>query len=139
MLMAKYWLAKGFKELQKEWYRKVEVDGLYTDIEKVVGGESVLVQRASNAYRQASQVVRQNKLRYYQLLASHVNEEKWDDAVDELVMKMLAEGSKIKSISEHLKKKGHRHHRQTVRFIVRKYETKWNIKSWKQSQMTSKR
>jgi hypothetical protein len=140
MLMAtKFWQTKEFKKQQREWYEKAAEGGTYKDIEKVVGGQSTLIQRASNAYRQAPRVVRQNKLAYYQLLATRVNEEKFDDAVDELVMRMLADGAKIRSISDELKVRGHRHHRQTIRYIVRKYEVRWNIKRWKQSQMTSKR
>jgi hypothetical protein len=136
--MRKFWLTKKFKLLQKKWYEKLrEAD--FVDVEHEFDGEFELTQRSSNAYRQASFIVRESKVDYYRLIGHYTHNEKFDDPVDEIVMKMVAEGAKIKAVSEELKRQGFKCHRQTIRYIIRRYENQWGIRRWNQKQLTSKR
>ncbi len=132
----KYWTTKTFRQLRDKWYLKLDTSG-FKDQEKVIAGEPQLSQYASNAYRQASDVVRDAKLRYYELMAQLMNDNKPDDEVDLIVMTKWIEGNKIKDISAELKRKGKRCHRQTIRYIIRKYENRWEVKKWKPEQMRS--
>ena len=136
--MGKFWEDEGFKKIQNEWYKTLNKEG-FEDAEKMVGGEMVLTQRASNAYRQADLLIRSSKEDYFDLLTRMVQDQPFDDEVDKLVMTRLSEGISIKEISKELEQLGKRSHRQTIRFIKRKYENRWGIKTWKKEQMASKR
>lgn len=128
----------SFEELEKYWYDRLKKEG-FKDIEKKVGNERVLIQRASNVYRQATEVERENKRSYYELISSHVQHEQFTDPTDELIMCRRAEGITIKEISAELKKLGERCHRQTIRFIIRKYELKWKVRNWNPDQLATKK
>lgn len=129
---------KQFLAIQKEWYQTLAKHG-FIDQEKIVGDTHLLTQRSSNAYRQASKVSRNARLEYYRLIAHHLGEEKEISEVDFVVMTMISDGKKIKTISAHLGELGHVSHRQTVRFIIRRWETKWGIREWTLGQMNLKR
>lgn len=133
----KYWQTPKLKKLENLWYAKLKQEG-FVDAEKTVGKDRVLVQNAPNAYRQASQVQRENKAEYYRLLTTHGNEERFRDKTEERVMLKRALGFNIKEICEELKTTGDRCHRQTVRFIIRFYEHKWGIREWTKDQLSPK-
>lgn len=128
----KFWNTPQFKELQYEWYDKLQAFG-HNDIE--LDGE--IKQNAPNSYRQACKIAREAKLEYHLLLTHYLNEKELDNDVDDLVMTWLSEGRKIKDICEELMRIGERCHRDTVRFIKRKYENRWGIRKWKPEQMKS--
>ena len=68
-----------------------------------------------------------------------IKNEDWKDPVDKLVMIRHVQGKLIKDISQELKDRGYnKNHRQTIRFIIRKYELKWKIKNWKPEQLKLK-
>lgn len=125
----KFWQTKKFKQLEQEWYRRLEEEK-FSDLEKWVGGTLTLRQEASNCYRQAPAVVWENKQRYFELLGVYFHQEKeFKDEVEAFVMEQRANGVSIKRISKELETMGERCHRQTIRTIVRKYEVKWGIKN----------
>jgi len=132
--MPKYWQTINFKELQKEWEDKLQTSG-FVDAEKTIGGERVLVQNSSNAYRQAPEVVRESKIDYYMVLNFRLSKSRFRDEIDKIVMNLHAAGLKIKEICEKLEAIGKGRHRQTVMFIIRKYEHKWKIKKWSKTQL----
>jgi len=136
--MSNFWESDSFKKLQQKWYEKLKKSG-FDDAERVVGDELKLKQRATNAYVQAPRVVRQAKLDYYRALCEYVHREKFKNEADELIMLRRSEGITIKQISKELKKLGFKHHRQTIRYVIRKYEHRWNIKKWSLDKLTSKR
>lgn len=136
--MAKKSRANNLRQLQREWYRKLKKTG-FVDAEKLSGNDMVLKRSASDAYRQASKVTRDAKQAYFDQMCYHAYQEHFDKKIDELVIKMRAEGANIKGICAQLKKKGYERHQQTVRFIIRKYENRWGVKCWKPKLMTSKR
>lgn len=123
----KFWQTKKFKEIEKEWYAKLSADK-FPDAEQLINGKLVLRQKANNCYRQACQVARENKLRYFELLGACFHKEAFKDDVEAFVMEQRAHGVKIKRICEELKAMGERNHRDTVYLIIRKYEVKWGIK-----------
>jgi hypothetical protein len=110
-----------------EWEAKLHEVG-FADAEKLINGYPVLRQRASNAYRQASLLERRQKLRYYELLGFGFHSETFDDPVEALVMERRSQGVSIHNICIELKAMGERCHRETIRHIIVKFETKWQIK-----------
>lgn len=123
----KYWQTKAFRDLQKIWNEKLREAG-FEDAEALINGQLVLRQRATNSYRGISDVQRENKILYYELLAQNTYLEAFCDRVDRLVMERRSQGIKIKVISEELRQLGERCHRETIRHIIRKYEVKWKIR-----------
>jgi hypothetical protein len=122
--MKKFWQTKKFKKLQNVWNEKLKASG-FNDAES----EYRLKLPADHCYCWArTKEERENKLRYYVLLGQHFHAEEFQDAVDALVMERRAEGIKIKHISEELRQLGERCHRETIRYIIRRYEIKWGIK-----------
>jgi hypothetical protein len=124
-----FWQTSKFRQLEKEWYEKLKENG-FIDAEKTTGKQQVLIQFASNALRQASQLTRESKAEYFSLLFKCVNADAPTDRIELLVMSRRAEGAKIEEISKELKQLGGKFHRQMIRYIIRRYEHKWNIRIW---------
>jgi hypothetical protein len=127
MRKPKFWQTAKFKELEREWNERLARSG-FRDAETTVNGRPLLKQRASNSYRGATLVERENKRRYYELLGVHAHAECFTDWVDCVVLHWRATGAKIKTISQILETLGERCHRETIRGIIRKYEMKWGIR-----------
>ena len=123
----KFWQTPSFKALQKQWECKLKESG-FEDAEKTIKEERRLKQRASNSYRGACLLIREAKRRYFELLGVWYHKEKWSDSVEAFVLERRSQGTRIKQISEELRAKGERCHRETIRGIIRKYEIKWGIK-----------
>lgn len=123
--------------LQREWDLILAATG-FKDIEKTIGRDRVLIQFASNAYRQADQLTRESKIAYYDLLCEKINTSAFLNEVDRRVMTMYSQGAKIKQIIDELTHSGHSIHRQTCRFIIRRYESIWGIKAWSNKQQNLK-
>src|SRR5665213_3798234 len=125
------------KALQKKWDRILAETG-FEDIEKEIGGERVLKQSADYAFRRAehTETYREAKLTYHSLISEHLHTSIFDDASDRLIMERTAEGSSIAEISAELKDRGWRKfNRDTIRYIRRRYETRWGIRHWQQRDM----
>ncbi len=135
-----------FKQLQKEWNKRLEESG-FEDAEKDVGGERALKLPSNCVYRQETdEVVRESKLSYFMLLAQKFAEEKeFSDEWDRKIMERTAEGWSIKEISEELRglvptdRERTKHNRDTIRYVRRRYEHKWGIKVWLPHQMQSRK
>jgi hypothetical protein len=123
--------------LIEEWDNILKATG-FKDIERTIEGERVLVQFASNVYRQADPLTRESKMSYYEQMASRAQEFQFLSEMDRIVMMMIVEGSKIKAIVEELNHRGYKVHRQTIRFIRRRYENEWGVKVWSLKQMNLK-
>lgn len=140
--MAKFWRTPDFQELNKQWNEKLKKSG-FDDAEEEVGGEKLLKQRASYAYRrrETTAVQRQNKLEYFMLIAQFIEREKgFEDESDKLIMQRTAEGLSIREISEELQRlKKPKFNRDTIRYIRRRYEHRWGIRFWSKEAMVSRR
>ena len=126
------------KKLAKKWDDKLKASG-FKDIEHTVGENRVLTQFSSNVYKKASKSVRENKEAYFTLLGQAFSAEKFPNEVDKIVMLKASQGISIKNIVNELNKLGHKRLREFVRFTIRKYENKWNIKNYSKKQLTSNR
>lgn len=141
--MPKFWTSRQFRELNHEWNIKLAATG-FQDAEKEIAGERVLRQSSDYAYRrkETADVVRENKCTYFMLLAQCIHTElNFEDNYDRLVMERTAEGRSIREISEELKsllpegRQRGKFNRRTIRYIRRRYEDRWGIKTWSQQQM----
>lgn len=127
-MKAKFWQTKEFKDLEAEWYGKLE-EQEFTDIEKTVNGKNLLKQNASNCYGRASITTIDAKQRYYELLQQAFEEEiEFKDCIERLVMERKSCGIRIKNICLELEEMGKKRYRGTVRKIINKYEAKWGVK-----------
>lgn len=141
-----FWGNQDFKRLKREWDEKLRESG-FEDAEKEVGGERVLRQSADYAYRRKETVgvIRECKLEYFTLLSQKIEETRFEDGWDRLIMEMTAEGKSIREISDHLKalipkgRKRTKHNRMTICYVRRRYEHKWGIRTWKPEEMQSRK
>lgn len=124
-----YYQTKKFKELNKKWNQKLQKTG-FEDIEREVNGTRLIKQYASNWARNADQEIIEAKSKYIDLLQQKVNEFIFEDRIEQFIMGNLSQGNKISEIVEELELAGIDIHRQTVRFIKRRYEVKWKIRKW---------
>lgn len=131
---SKFYQTSHFKALEKEWEARLQASG-FEDAEKIIDGERVLIQNAANAFRQADSLTVEQKTAYFDQMSQAVHNEEFTNEIDSLVMHRTAEAVKIKDIVSEIKSLGYTIHRQTVRFIIRRYENKWKIKQWTHKQM----
>lgn len=120
---------KQFRELEEKWNNILTESG-FEDAERTVKGQRVLKQQAANSYRQIQKINREARLEYYQLLSQHLHQEDFPNETDKTVITLLSDGFKLIEIASILDI-----HRQTVRFIKRRYEHKWMIRTWNSKQM----
>jgi len=118
-----------FKKLLRAWNEKLRESG-FNDCERdLKSGRRILWQNASNSYRQEEQLRRENKQRYFELIGQKFHEEQFSNAIAETIMALRAEGKSISEIAESLRAwRLKPNYRQTVRWIIRYYEHKWNIR-----------
>jgi hypothetical protein len=130
----KYHQTSQFKKLRDQWYRKLAKSG-FEDIEKLghTSTEPVLITCTKISSMTLAKEVAQE---YYVLITHRVSSEKFDCPEDEIVMRRISNGIRIKVISEELKSLGYKNERKTIRYIIRKYEQRWGIKKWKPEQLT---
>lgn len=137
----KYWQTRKFNQLHDEWYEKLKSKG-FVDQEKKIGSKYELIQQSSNVYRQASDVIRENKIAYFDLLQEHIAKDIFSNEVHKVIMERRALGFKIKEIVSTLEELGLRSDRKTknidrktIRYIIRNYEHKWKIRYWTKDQL----
>lgn len=130
----KYWQRPEFKELSKEWEKRLESEGL-ADIEKDLGASLTLKQNSGNVYRQMDPDRREAKELYFQQLSSCLHFASFDNEVDRIVMSLKAEGARITDICRFLWIAGRSRYRRTVRLIIRKYEVVWGVRNWTPNQL----
>jgi len=149
--MSKFWQTKQFKDLLGTWNKKLEDSG-FEDAEKEVNGETVLKQTSLNegrfigVYRNASDFDRQEKEEYFRILYQLASQEQnFEDELDKIIMERTAEGKTIKEISDELKsnlpegKQRGKFNRNTIRYVRRRYESRWGIRVWKREDMISRK
>lgn len=133
----RYWQTKKFSLLEHKWYEKLKKQGFIDEEKKlgIFGHERVLKQRSSNVYKHAPQIVRENKETYFDLLFQGLLRFNCDTPVDQLIMNQRSLGVAIKDIALHLKQKRNARDRKTIRYTIRKYEHRWKIIHWNQTQL----
>jgi hypothetical protein len=139
-----FWKTKQFKELHLVWSQKLEESG-FEDAEICSGNNRLLKQRASNSYRQASELERQLKLEYFLRVGQEAERRPFDCEFEAVVIRLHAEGSTIQEITQRVQQQGFFKklnkpiNRRTIRFIIRRYQMKWGIKSWTPAQLNLKK
>lgn len=122
-----------FKALQKYWYDRAKESGFH-DIEPEIKSD------LSHLYRDKTQLEIVTKQEYYTLLNHWVYDEntQFRNEFDKHIMRLYAEGARIKSIIEHLNSLGKDCGRQAIRLIIRRYEMKWKIRYYTRKQLNLK-
>lgn len=132
--MAQFWKTKNFRQLAKEWNLKLEEQG-FIDAEIDLKGDRALKQRATNSYRQATQLERESRLEYYVLMGNLAINEIFPNELESVVMIRHSEGATIKEIVKEISFRGIFKNRKTIRHIIRRWQSRWGIKTWNLRQM----
>jgi hypothetical protein len=135
--MAEVWRTKSFKNLLKTWNKKLEQTG-FVDAEVELKEDRSLKQRATNSYRQATELERDSRLEYFRIIGNLANNTKFPNDVEKLIMLRHSEGETINSILKEVKSNNGPRNRKTVRFTIRRWQMKWGIKYWTLKQMNLK-
>lgn len=133
--MAEFWKTKAFLILSKEWDKRLKLCG-FVDAEVNIKRDRALKQRATNSYRQASELERDTRLDYYRILGYLANNTEFTNDLEKYVMIKHSEGHMIKEIIEGL---NFSRDRRTIRHIIRRWQMKWGIKHWSLRQMNLKK
>ncbi len=132
--MAEFWRTKQFKVLQITWNKKLEKTG-FDDCEVELKTGRALKQRASNAYRQANPLERESRLEYYCFLTHLVQNTIFPSELEKLVMEKHSDGHTIEEIVKKLNEKGIKRHRETISFIIKRWQVTWGLRKWSLKQM----
>lgn len=129
-----FWKSPSFKALQDAWYQRLADEG-FRDQEVLVKGEMQLKWDAQRAYMRMKPLCREMREAYFRLLAQKVQENGFRSEIDRLILMRYAEGAKIKLIIEELKAIGKTRCRNSVTFIIRRYEMEWGLKEYTPKQL----
>lgn len=129
-----------FKALQRQWYKILEDSG-FEDIEKVVGDELVLKQNASHGFliTERNLLQQQAMTEYFRLMSQKVNDEYtvFNCKEDAIILEMHCLGARVIDIINTLKSNGMYRNRNTIRYIIRRYEVNWNIKNYERKKLNN--
>lgn len=127
-----------FKKLKALWDAKLNESG-FVDIETQTA-EPKLIQTSTGynslVYLKASEEVRTATHEYLFQITSHIEKEDFESESHRIIMIMQSQGFKIKEIVEHLRLLQMPKNRETIRYIIRRYEQKWGIRGWKQEELS---
>ena len=136
--MAEFWRTKVFKVLSKEWNDRLKITG-FIDAEIELKNDRALKQRATNSYRQATELERESRLEYYCFLGYLTNNTLFPTELEKHIMVRHADGATIKEIVQEISSRGISRDRKTVRRIIRRWQTKWGIINWSLKEMHLKK
>lgn len=141
--MRKYWESREFECLEAEWDQKLKEAG-FEDAEEKVKGERLLKYRFDRSlfcWKDRDELTHEARQHYFLMLSELVDREtEFAHESDKIIMERTAEGRKISEISKELKTlKKFKSHPNSIRFVRRRYEHKWGIKSWMPEQMVSRK
>ncbi len=128
----KYWKTEHFKALQQDWYRRLEESG-FSDQEILDNGELKL--KDIRPYKTVTAEQKAEKEKYFNSLAECIHTHDFECEAHRLVMVLKANGYRIKDICERLRQRFKpsitaERLRKNVRFIIRKYEMKWGLRTY---------
>ncbi len=114
-----------FQKLQREWYQNLADTG-FRDAE--ADGEPT---------KYVSLTKRETDEQYFEILNMLIHSEKtvWKREIDRRILTMYAEGARIKDICHALRMSGDGRCRESIRFIIRKYEHAWMIRTYTRKQL----
>lgn len=129
-----------FKKLQQHWYQ-VLADHGFEDIEQIKNGRLTLTPIADRFYEKTRDAFwREDRESYFRVLGQLVHDQDtfFRSDTDRLIMTRYAEGSTVKAITEELALFGVSRHRHSIRFVIRRYEVKWQIRNYNHKQLNVK-
>lgn len=131
--------AKELLKLQKHWYELLASSG-YDDIEHFVKDRLELKKSVMYPFKHTDFERMLIQEEYFRLLGIKVNDEDtyFKSEVDRYILTRHAEGIKSNVIAFELQERGTPKHRHSIRFIIRRYEFQWGIKSYNLRQLNKK-
>jgi hypothetical protein len=146
--MSKYWQSEAFKKIEDEWNAKLKDEG-FVDIEYSTRNGLEIKQPTVRSCRPGGKDFKpggrahgdgfrqyvETKHNYFMALEHCMEYAPPRNRTERFIMYYLAMGSKISEICNELKELGGPCHRQTVRFIIRKHEHLWGIKTWEKAKL----
>lgn len=122
-----------FRALQQAWYKKLRRTG-FKDIETPDGQFLCAV---PDAYRKMDLYNREIRTEYFRFMGHAANDEKtvYRNQADRHILIRFSEGAKIKVIVEELTLMGTPRRRRAVRYIIRRYEMAWGIRSYNNKEL----
>lgn len=131
----------GHRILNHECIECAEVYHLWNSRLQDVGFEDIELESGPNHVQllDKDQVSDEQRatIEYYDRLVAAFNSEQFEDDTHKFIMGRVCEGDKKCAIVRALHERGQRIHRETVRYVIRRYEHKWGIRTWDQNLMTS--
>ncbi len=118
-----------FQTLKQKWYQFLKETG-FNDIE-----EKDTRQNSSRRYENLSPVYRESKAEYYSKMQQALEKAKFKKEIDRIIVTRYSEGAKIWEICDELRDMGQSRDRNTVRWIIRKYEHAWKIRIYTRKQL----
>lgn len=113
--------SKSLKKLKRKWEQRLYDDG-FRDIERENGeGERVLKQYASNSFRNADELEREQKLEFFLQCSSMMAQTKFPRVLDHWIMEMFCEGVEKKEMKALLAEAGIKRGADAIQDIIRKY------------------
>jgi histone acetyltransferase (RNA polymerase elongator complex component) len=129
--VTKFWQTSKFKSLQKKWDDKLRSSG-FQDAEKTIDGEKYL--KFDQEYTNAD-----NRWEYFDQLEKKSLDAVYDSELERIILNRLIAGISQTQLIEDLYQEGikprtgKKFSRNTIRNILRKYVTRWGIRSWKKN------
>lgn len=130
-----FWLKPEFISLQQQWYKRLKDSGF--DDQEDSDDDYRLRCLIENMRLKCPLLLRVDIEYFEKILEAYENNET-ENETDKLIMHLYVGGARINEIEEHLKKNGQRKARNTIRFIIRKYEHRWQIKQYTRKQLNLK-
>lgn len=134
-------LAKDeFKKLQEHWYEKLYDEG-FEDVEEFKNGELVLKKFATQRFYRLNKFHRETRLEYFIILSEVALSEDtiYKNPADKHILIRYAAGAQIKVIVSELKALQTPRARDSVRFIIRRYEMLWGLRNYTNKQLHKKK
>ena len=137
--MEQFWRKKTFKVLLVKWNKKLEDTG-FEDCEVELEKDRVLKQgSATRHYKDLTQFERDSNLEYFYFLGHLANNTVFPNELEKIIMLKHSEGATVNEIIESAKLKKLSVCKKTVRYIIRRWQMKWGIRSWSLRQMNLKK
>jgi hypothetical protein len=129
----KFWERPDFIALQAEWYARLEESG-FVDVERS-SDISDPGRPRHDVQKDRHRAIHEERFAYYSFLGQNADQTRFRNDVDAIIMRMRAEGAKLREICEHLAAVGTPRRRVAVRYRIRIYEMKWGLRQYTPKQL----
>jgi ABC-type uncharacterized transport system ATPase subunit len=126
-----------FSKLQKHWYQRLADTG-FKDVEELKDGKLILTEEIGQYHYRKTDAFRiLMKEEYFRAICQMVQDidTRFRNSIDKYILSRYSEGAKIKTIMVELSTQGCQLRRNSIRFIIRRYEVQWGLKSYGPNQL----